>query len=194
MLKGERVAKLSEAPTQSQSFYPKIRERSVKDPRKVRERSRKPSKPPALQAMVLVLPSLRPLVLRVFELRACGICAFKGSRLETCFRESWRWCWRKEFGISAKRSFCHEVTLDNTHMKAQKYDQVSHMLVFELIPQVNPHVKIGSAKVSRKKTRKDYTFSLKLAKSQKGNFEQPPCANLARRQLRATMPDRHILE
>ena len=25
------------------------------------------------------------------------------------------WCWRKEFGISAKRSFCHEVILDNTY-------------------------------------------------------------------------------
>ena len=49
------------------------------------------------------------------------------------------------------------------------------MLVSKLIPQVDPHVKIGCAKVSRKKTRKDYTFSLKLAKSQKGNFEQPPC-------------------
>ena len=48
------------------------------------------------------------------------------------------------------------------------------MLVSKLIPQVDPHVKIGSAKVSRKKTRKDYIFSLKLAKSQKGNFEQPP--------------------
>ena len=48
------------------------------------------------------------------------------------------------------------------------------MLVSKLIPQVDPQVKIGSAKVSRKKTRKDYTFSLKLAKSQKGNFEQPP--------------------
>ena len=48
------------------------------------------------------------------------------------------------------------------------------MLVSKLIPQLDPHVKIGSAKVSRKKTRKDYTFSLKLAKSQKGNFEQPP--------------------
>ena len=48
------------------------------------------------------------------------------------------------------------------------------MLVSKLIPQVDPHVKIGSAKVSRKKTRKDYTFSLKLAKSQKVNFEQPP--------------------
>ena len=49
------------------------------------------------------------------------------------------------------------------------------MLVSTLIPQVDPHVKIGFAKVSRKKARKDYTFSLKLAKSQKGNFEQPPC-------------------
>ena len=48
------------------------------------------------------------------------------------------------------------------------------MLISKLIPQVDPHVKIGSAKVSRKKTLKDYTFSLKLAKSQKGNFEQPP--------------------
>ena len=48
------------------------------------------------------------------------------------------------------------------------------MLVSKLAPQVDPRVKIGSAKVSRKKTRKDYTFSLKLAKSQKGNFEQPP--------------------
>ena len=88
MLKGEKGAKLSEAPSQSQSFYPKIRERSVKDPRKVRERSCKPSKPPALQAMVLALPCLLPLVLRGLELRACSICAFKGSRLETCFRES----------------------------------------------------------------------------------------------------------
>ena len=178
MLKGERVAKLPEAPTQSQRKSAKdprkIRERSVKDPRKVRERSRKPSKPPALQAMVLALPSLIRLVLRVLELRACVICAFKGSRLETCFRESWRFCWRKEFGISAERSFLHEVTLVNTHMKAQKYNQVSQMLVSKLIPQVGPHVKMGSAKVSRKKTRKDYTFSLKLAKSQKGNFEQPP--------------------
>ena len=120
MLKGERVANVSEAPTPSQSFYPKIRERSVKDPQKDRERSRKPSKPLALQAMALALPSLIPLVLRVLELRACGICAFRGSGLETCFRESWRWCWRKEFGISTKRSFCHEVVLDNTHMKAQK--------------------------------------------------------------------------
>ena len=51
------------------------------------------------------------------------------------------------------------------------------MLASKLIPQVDPHVKIGSAKVSRKKTLKDYTFSLKLAKSQKGNFEQPPCAS-----------------
>ena len=122
MLKGVRVASLSEAPAQSQSFYPKIRERSVKDPRKVRERSREPSKPAALQAMVLALPSLIPLVLRVVELRACGICGFKGSRLETCFRESWRWCWRKEIGIFGKRSFCYEVILDNTHMKAQKCD------------------------------------------------------------------------
>ena len=73
MLKAERVAKLPEAPTQSQSFYPKIRGRSVKDPRKVRERSRKPSKPPALQAMVLALPSLIRLVLRVLELRVEGM-------------------------------------------------------------------------------------------------------------------------
>ena len=108
-------------------------------------------------------------------MRACVICAFKGSRLERCFRESWRFCWRKEFGICAERSFLHEVTLVNTHMKAQKYNQVSQMLVSKLVPQVDPHVKMGSAKVSRKKTRKDYTFSLKLAKSQKGNFEQPPC-------------------
>ena len=80
----------------------------------------------------------------------------------------------KEFGISAKRSFCHEVILDNTHMKAQKYNSVFQKLVSKLIPQVDPHVKIGSTKVSRKKTRKDYTFSLKLAKSQNANFEQPP--------------------
>ena len=46
------------------------------------------------------------------------------------------------------------------------------MLVSKLIPQVDPYGKIGSAKVSRKKMRKDYTCSLKLAKSQKGNFEQ----------------------
>ena len=58
-------------------------------------------------------------------------------------------------------------------MTARKYNSVSHILEFELIPQVNPHRKIGSAKVSQKKTRKDYTFSLKLDKSQKGNFEQP---------------------
>ena len=48
------------------------------------------------------------------------------------------------------------------------------MLVSKLIPQVEPHVKIGSAKVSRKETRKDYTFSLKLAKSQRRSFEQAP--------------------
>ena len=172
MLKDERVASLSEAPTQSQSFYPKIRERSVKDPRKVRERSRKPSKPPAFQAMVEALPSVLPLVPRVLELRACGIFAFTGSRPEAC--ESWRWYWRKEFAVSAKRSFCHELILENTHMKAQKYNQVFQILVSKLIPQIDPHVKIGSAKVLRKKTRKDYTFSLKLAKSHKGNFEQPP--------------------
>ena len=51
MLKGERVARLSEAQAQSQNSYLKIRERSAKEPRKVRERSRRPSKPPALQAM-----------------------------------------------------------------------------------------------------------------------------------------------
>ena len=111
-------------------------------------------------------------------MRACVICAFKGSRLERCFRESWPFCWRKEFGICAERSFLHEVTLVNTHMKAQKYNQVSQMLVSKLIPQVDPHVKMGSAKVSRKKTRKDYTFSLKLTESQKGNFEQTPCDHL----------------
>ena len=48
MLKGERVATLSEAQqAQSQNSYLK----SMKDPRKIRERSRRPSKPPALQAM-----------------------------------------------------------------------------------------------------------------------------------------------
>ena len=51
MLKGERVASLSEAQAQSQDSYLKIRERFAKGPRKIRERSRRPSKPPALQAM-----------------------------------------------------------------------------------------------------------------------------------------------
>ena len=51
MLKAERVASLSVAQPQSQNSYLKIRERSAKEPRKVRERSRRPSKPPALQAM-----------------------------------------------------------------------------------------------------------------------------------------------
>ena len=50
------------------------------------------------------------------------------------------------------------------------------MLVPELIPKVDRHVKIGSANVLRKKTRMDYTFSLKLANSRKRNFEQPPNA------------------
>ena len=63
-------------------------------------------------------------------------------------------------------------------MMAQKYNSVSHMLVFELIPQVNPHVKIGSAKVSRKKTRKDYTLFAKVGQIPERNFEQPPCAEL----------------
>ena len=49
MLKGERAASLSEA--ESQNSCLKIRERSAKDPRNIRERSRKPSKPPALQAV-----------------------------------------------------------------------------------------------------------------------------------------------
>ena len=47
MLKGERLASLSEAQAQSQNYYPKLRERTAK----VRERSRRPSKTPALQAM-----------------------------------------------------------------------------------------------------------------------------------------------
>ena len=51
MLKGESVASLSKAQAQSQNSYPKIRERSAKDPRKIRERSRMPSKVPVLQAM-----------------------------------------------------------------------------------------------------------------------------------------------
>ena len=48
------------------------------------------------------------------------------------------------------------------------------MMVSKLISQVDSVTKIGSAKVSRKKTRKDYIFSLKLVKSQKGNFEYSP--------------------
>ena len=55
MLKGERVASLTEAQDQAQNSYPKIREktreRPAKDPRKICEGSRKPSKPPALQAV-----------------------------------------------------------------------------------------------------------------------------------------------
>ena len=51
MLKGERVASLTEAQDQAQNSYPKIREKAAKDLRKIREGSRKPSKPPALQAV-----------------------------------------------------------------------------------------------------------------------------------------------
>ena len=51
MLKGERLASLSEAQAQSQNSYLKIRERSAKGPRKILERSRRPSKLTALQAM-----------------------------------------------------------------------------------------------------------------------------------------------
>ena len=51
ILKCERVATLSEAQAQSQNSYLNIRERSAKDPRKISERSRRPSNPPALQAM-----------------------------------------------------------------------------------------------------------------------------------------------
>ena len=46
MLKGERIASLSEAQAQSQDSYLKIRERFAKGPRKIRERLRRPSKPP----------------------------------------------------------------------------------------------------------------------------------------------------
>ena len=49
MLKGERVASLSEAQAQPHNSYLKIRERSSKGPRKIRERSRRPSKPPAFK-------------------------------------------------------------------------------------------------------------------------------------------------
>ena len=80
MLKGERAASLFEASAQSQRILPE-------NPRKVRERSRKPSKPPASQAMVLALPSLIPLVLKALESRACGIFAFKSSRLESFAKE-----------------------------------------------------------------------------------------------------------
>ena len=45
------LCKSSEAQAQSQISYLKIRERSAKGPRKIRERSRRQSKPPALQAM-----------------------------------------------------------------------------------------------------------------------------------------------
>ena len=40
--------------------------------------------------------------------------------------------------------------------------------------QVDPHVKIGSAKVLRKKTPKECASSRKFAKSQRRLFEQPP--------------------
>ena len=88
MLIDERTVNLSEASIQTQSFYPKIRERSMKDLRKNRERSRKPRKPPALQAMVFAPQFFIPLVLRGLELSACGIYIFKTSRLEICFRKS----------------------------------------------------------------------------------------------------------
>ena len=40
--------------------------------------------------------------------------------------------------------------------------------------QVDPHLKIGSAKVLRKKTPKDCTSSRKFARSQRRLFEHPP--------------------
>ena len=44
--------------------------------------------------------------------------SFEGSGLlpQACFRESSRWCFRKELWISVKRSFFHEVILDNAHV------------------------------------------------------------------------------
>ena len=48
---GERVEGLSEAQAHSQNSYLKICERFVKGPRKICERSRRPIKAPALQAM-----------------------------------------------------------------------------------------------------------------------------------------------
>ena len=44
--------------------------------------------------------------------------------LQTCFRESSRWCSRKEFWISARRSCCHEATLDNSHIYEEEGQQV----------------------------------------------------------------------
>ena len=130
MLKGERVASLSEAHVHENPR--KIRERSAKDRRKVRERSRRPSKPPALQAMgydiafaircwslglrqvptSLDLPGmLCGLTGPVWELTAWAKSSFRVQGLvfaSNIFRESSRWCARQELWISAKRSFCYE--------------------------------------------------------------------------------------
>ena len=46
----------------------------------------------------------------------------------------------------------------------------------KLIPQVDPHVKIGSAQVSRKKRLNECTSWRKLAEAQTRNLEQPPYA------------------
>ena len=87
MLKGERVASLSEA--ESQNSCPKIRERSAKDPRNIRERSRKPSKPPALQAMGdEIIAGIRFLELRAWV-----------SSNPTSPSKHALWCSRLGFGV-----------------------------------------------------------------------------------------------
>ena len=89
----------NEAVLVKHEFSLRIAQKLAKDLRKIRERLRQAEHAPGLASHGRRWPDSG--LLRSFL-------------LQMCFRESLRWCSRNEFGLSVKRSFWDESTLDNT--------------------------------------------------------------------------------